>query len=110
MKFTWLVALARGAGRQHKAWGGARVFPSGTPGSLQYRVAAREVGDSLFIISDLRSLHYRTLRALYSSYCSATWGSVPISSGLHPRLYAIAPLRGLKKKIKWVMHLNQTFL
>ena len=31
---------------------------------MEYLVAAREVGDSLFIISDLRRLLYRTLRAL----------------------------------------------
>jgi hypothetical protein len=41
-----------------------RGFASGTPGSLEYQVAARGVGDSLFIISDLRRLLYRTLRAL----------------------------------------------
>ena len=41
-----------------------RGFASGTPGSVEYQVAAREVGDSLFIISDLQGLGYRTLRAL----------------------------------------------
>ena len=56
-------------------------------------VAARVVGDSLFITKYFHGLSYRTLRALYSSYRSATWGSAP----LHPRLYAIAALRGLKK-------------
>jgi len=61
---------------------------------VEYQVAAREVGDSLFIINDLRGLRYRTLRALYSSYWSATWGSAP----LHPRLYAIAALRGLRQE------------
>ena len=33
---------------------------------MQSLVAAREAGDSLFIISDLGCLRYRTLRALYS--------------------------------------------
>jgi len=31
---------------------------------VEYQVAAREVGDSLFIISHFRRLLYRTLRAL----------------------------------------------
>jgi len=31
---------------------------------VEYQIAAREVGDSLFIISDFLRLLYRTLRAL----------------------------------------------
>jgi hypothetical protein len=31
---------------------------------MEYQVAAREAGDSLIIISHLRRLRYRTLRAL----------------------------------------------
>jgi len=60
---------------------------------VEYQVAAREVGDRLFIISALRRLRYRTLRALFLHNRSATWGSAP----LHPRLYAIAALRGLRR-------------
>jgi len=36
--------------------------------------------DSRFIISKLRRLRYRTLRALDASYWSSTWGS----AALHP--------------------------
>jgi hypothetical protein len=44
-----------------------RSFASETPGSWNNLVAAREVGDSLFIISDLPGFRYRVLRTLYSS-------------------------------------------
>ncbi|HKO60304.1 MAG TPA: hypothetical protein VJV03_04015, partial [Pyrinomonadaceae bacterium] len=46
---------------------------------MENHVPAREAGDSSFIIRDLRGLRYRTLRALYSSYWPATWGSAPLS-------------------------------
>ena len=68
---------------------------------MEYQVAAREVGDSLFNISDLRRLRYRTLRALELHNRRQPWGSAP----LHPRLYAIATLRGLsliKLLINWI--------
>jgi len=42
------------------------VERSGTPGSLEYQGRARGVGDSRFIVSDLRPLRCRTLRALDS--------------------------------------------
>ena len=66
---------------------------SGTPGSVEYEVAAREVGDSVFILSEFRYLLYRTLSRAGSFLMVATWGSAP----LHPRLYAIAALRGLRQ-------------
>ena len=62
---------------------------------VEYLVPARGVGDSRFIISFLRPSRYRTLRALDSSHLSSTWGSTRKAS-LHPRLYAIATLRGAK--------------
>ena len=57
-------ALARGARRQRKAWGWSEASRAEPQDSLNTKVAAREVGDSLFIISYLRRLRYRTLRAL----------------------------------------------
>ena len=71
------------------------VERSGTPGSVQYLLAAREVGDSLLIICDLGCLRYPTLRELHSSNRSLTWGF----ASLHPRLYAIAALRGLSQEL-----------
>ncbi|GEM_PF-6383254 len=53
------------------------VERSGTPGSLEYKGRAREVGDSHFIISEFQLLRYRTLRAL----------------GFHDRRHPGVPLR-----------------
>jgi hypothetical protein len=41
-----------------------RGFASGTPGSAEYQVEAREVGESVFNITVFGRLSYRTLRAL----------------------------------------------
>ena len=72
-----------------------RGFASGTPGSVEYQVAAREVGDSLFIISVLRRFRCRSARL--NLIIVANLGFRPDRSGLHPRLYAIAALRGLRQ-------------
>ena len=56
-----------------------------------YVVQAREVGDSLFLISDWVSFALSHASRALCSLRVGTWGS----ASLHPRLYAIPPLRGL---------------
>ena len=56
------------------------------------------MGDSLFNISDLQRLRYRTLRAL-ECIIVANLGF----RALHPRLYAVAALRGLMKQIRFIL-------
>ena len=60
---------------------------------MEYRFAAREVGESRFIISDWISFHYRTLRALNSSLLVGNLGF----RFAPPQAFANASLRGLMK-------------
>ncbi len=64
------------------------VERSGTPGSWEYKTRAREVGDS-YILSKLRPLHYRTLRALsFFMFFNLGFRCAP------PQALCFHPLRG----------------
>src|SRR6185295_13781231 len=79
--------LARGARRWRKAWGGAERNPRSTTSKNNQ---AREACDSAHaaITDDEAAVAHSAGSALVFQ---PSWGSAP----LHPRLYAIATLRGL---------------
>ena len=85
-----LRSLSPRSGCKHKAWGGAKRNPRMMTGKKTER-AKRVIAQTLQFTHD-KALS-PTSRALPSYFNYLSWGF----ASLHPRLYAIAALRGLKK-------------
>ncbi len=85
------MILVREGGRQHKAWGEARREPQEiVKGNFQ----AREVGDRHWqIVDHILSPAYAGL-VIYRKCSQGSARNV-----LHPGLYSVARLRGLKNQI-----------
>ena len=69
-----------------------RGFASGTPGSVEYQVAAREAADGRFIISG--STFGAIGRFARWNFITVAYLGLRSQSLAHPRLYALAALRG----------------
>src|SRR5439155_11109713 len=75
------------SGWKHKAWGGAKRNPRLTKRNQTERAKRATAQAMRFTLMK----GYRPLSWAFPSHSNDPWGSAP----LHPRLYAIAALRGL---------------